>query len=81
MEIQAKLIEIVEKPYSVNGNEGISYRLRFLTSEDEIISIKSNRDQCSNLKPYFGKVGKLTLSLSVRKEDVTLSVASFTAKV
>lgn len=76
-EIQAKLIEVVQKPYSVNGNEGISYKLRFLVG-DEIWAIKSNSEQCSDMKKFDGKTGKAKFEVKARKEDVSLSLANFT---
>jgi len=78
--LNAKLIEVVEKPYSMNGNEGVSYKLRFLSEKDEIMVFKSSQLQTSSLKQYQGKNGKLTLDVSVYKEDVTLKVATFEVK-
>jgi len=80
MQLNAKLIEVVEKPYSMNGNEGISYRLRFLTEKDEIMAFKSDKNQCALLKPLVQKSGKLTLVASTYKEEVSVKVASFEAK-
>jgi len=79
-EINAKLIEVVEKPYSMNGNEGVSYKLRFLTEKDEIMVFKSTKDQTSSMKSSVSKNGKLVLDVSVYKEDVSLKVASFVTK-
>jgi len=79
-ELNAKLIEVVEKPYSMNGNEGVSYKLRFLSEKDEIMVFKSNKEQTSSLKAAVGKTGKLVLDVSVYREDVTLKVASFVTK-
>lgn len=75
--IDAKLIEVIAKPYSVSGNEGVSYKLRFLIS-DEIFLIKSNKEQVEQFETLSGRVGKVTLSVTSPKEIVSISVDSFT---
>jgi len=80
-EINAKLVEVIEKPYNVNGNEGISYKARFLTDKDEMMTLKTSRDINKSIKPLQGKVGKMVVSLNVYKEDVSVKLDSFSAKV
>jgi len=80
MLINAKLIEVVQKPYKVNGNEGVSNKLRFLTEKDEIICVRSNADQTKNLMPHQGKSGKLTLGIKAYKEEPLVTVESFEVK-
>jgi len=79
--LNAKLIEVVQKPYSFNGNEGISYKLRFLTDKDEIMQFKSTKEQTESFKDLVGKHGKMEITLSTRKEEVSVALATFIPKV
>lgn len=75
-ETTAKLIEVIQAPYKVNGNEGISYKLRFLVG-DEIWAVRSSKEQTEDLKTHQGKSGTVKFNIKARKEDVSLQVASF----
>jgi hypothetical protein len=76
-EAQAKLIEVVQKPYKVEGNEGISYKLRFLVGDD-IFELKSSLEQTEELKASQGFTGLAKFIVKARKETVTIVLASFT---
>ena len=76
VETEAKLVEVIQKPYKVEGNEGISYKLLFLVN-DKNWELKSSLEQTEDLKPLQGSVGKATFLVQSRKESVTLKLASF----
>lgn len=80
MLINAKLIEVVQKPYKVNGNEGVSNKLRFLTEKDEIGMFRSTAEQTKALLPFQGKSGKLVLGIKFYKEEPLITVESFEPK-
>ena len=77
--LKAKLIEVVQKPYKMAGNEGISYKLRFLVADD-VWQLKSSIEQTESLKSQVGTTGTCEFVVHSRKEDVTLQLATFTAK-
>lgn len=78
--MKAKLIEVVQKPYKMNGNEGVSHKLRFLTEKDEILRLSSNAQQTEQLKQHEGKSGILTLHVKGYKEEPIVTVESFEVK-
>lgn len=79
IKVSAKLIEVVQKPYKVEGNEGISYKLRFLVG-DEIWQLKSSLEQTESLKTQISQIGSAEFVARSRKEDVTLQLANFLVK-
>jgi len=79
LKAKAKLIEVVQKPYKVEGNEGISYKLRFLIG-DEIWELKSSIEQTEDLKSKVGVTAEAEFAVKSRKETVTLSLVKFDVK-
>jgi len=79
IKVKAKLVEVVQKPYKMEGNEGISYKLRFLVG-DELWEIKSSLEQTESLKSVEKQIGDAEFVIKSRKETVTLALASFTTK-
>lgn len=79
LKLNAKLIEVIQKPYKMEGNEGISYKVRFLVG-DEIYQLKSTIEQTESLKPLVGQVGSAEFHVKTRLESVTLVLASFLVK-
>lgn len=76
---EAKLLEAIEKPYNVNGNEGISYKLRVLIS-DEIFEFKSSSHQVESMRGLVGKTGKAKIAFSSPKERLTAHLVSLDVK-
>jgi len=79
IKLKAKLIEVVQKPYKMAGNEGISYKLRFLVGDD-IWQLKSSLEQTELFKNSVGKTGDAVFTVHARKEDVTIQLASLDIK-
>lgn len=77
--VKAKLVEVVQKPYKMEGNEGISYKLRFLVG-DELWEIKSSLEQTESLKSAVKQTGDAEFVIKSRKETVTLALAIFITK-
>ena len=81
IKVKAKLIEVIQSPYSVNGNEGISYKLRFLVNDSEIWEIKSSKEVTDQLKNFVDKVSSDAIfEIYARKEAVTLKLKEFPVK-
>jgi len=72
----AKLLTAEAKPYSMNGNEGTSYKVR-LNIEGEIFSCKSDAEQVASLKALEGSDGKAVIEITSRKENLALRLVSF----
>lgn len=79
VQTSAKLLSAVSKPYSFNGNEGISYKIRFI-AEDSIFEFRSNKEQVTQLESLVGKVGTLEIVINSVKETLVASVGSFVTK-
>lgn len=73
---RATLLTAESKPYSVNGNEGVSHKARFLV-ENEIYSLKCDESTVKALKPMQNETGELTFELTSPKENVKLVFTSF----
>jgi len=78
MEITAKarLLTAESKPYEMNGNSGISHRLRF-SVDGEIYVCKSNADEVQKLHDRVGHEGTAHFKFESRKENLTLKLVSF----
>lgn len=74
--IKAKLLTAESKPYSVNGNEGVSHKVRLL-AQNEIFVCKSNAEQVSRLKDVQGEDGEAVFRLTSRKESLSLELVTF----
>jgi len=74
--IKAKLLTAESKPYSVNGNEGVSHKVRLLVG-NEIFVCKSSKEQVARLQDVRGTDGEATFRLTSRKELLALELVSF----
>lgn len=73
---QAQLLSAESKPYNVDGNEGISHRIRF-NVKGEIYSVKSTAEEVRKYEPLIGQVASLVIGLVSRKENLSLKIVSF----
>lgn len=78
MEIQTKaqLLTAESKPYNVDGNTGISHRIR-LNVDGEIYVCKSTPEQISAVQAQVGKTGTALFKINSRKENMSLELISF----
>lgn len=80
MEIQTKatFLTAESKPYKMEGNEGVSHRVR-LAVDSEIYVFKSTEDQVRKLNENFkkGDVGDLSARVNSKKENLSLEIVSF----
>jgi len=77
-ETRATLLTAESKPYSFNGNEGTSHKIR-LSVGGEIYVCKSTAEQVAKYKVYEGKEGDAVVKLNSRKENISLELLSFEA--
>jgi len=78
IEHKAQLLTAESKPYEMNGNSGISHRIRFNVS-GEIFVCKATPAQVDEMKQYQGQEGTATFKFESRKENLTLRLVSFEA--
>jgi len=76
VETVAKILSAESKPYNMNGNEGISHRVRILV-DGEIFACKSSANQVAQLKEHINEEGDVTLSFTSRKENLGVELVSF----
>jgi len=74
--VTARLLTAESKPYEMNGNSGVSHRVRF-NIEGEIFNIKSSAEVVRSLSSRVGEEGRLTFKLESRKENLSMSLVSF----
>jgi len=75
--IEAKLLTAESKPYKVDGNEGVSHKIR-LNIAGEIYVCKSSESQVRSLSAQAGKGGMATIAINSRKENMSLELLGFT---
>jgi len=73
---EGMLLTAVSKPYSMNGTEGVSHRVRVLINGD-IYACKSNANQVESLKGALGSMGKITLRFKSPKETLGVEFIGF----
>jgi len=73
---QGTLLSAESKPYNVNGNEGISHKIRVLI-DGQIFPCKSSSTQVAQYKSYENKYGEITISLTSRKEALVVDFMEF----
>lgn len=72
----ATLLTAESRPYSFEGNEGVSHRVR-INIKGEIFACKSTEQQVKELKDQEGKEGRATLRFTSRKEKLALELVEF----
>jgi len=77
IETEGKILTAESKPYKIDGNEGVSHKIR-INVEGEIYVCKSTAQQVNDLKQYEGKDGSIQFKVNSRKENMTLELVSFT---
>lgn len=78
IKVKAKLLTAESRPYSVDGNEGVSHKIR-VNVNGEIYVCKSTPDQVNSLKVLEGKDGEAVIKVNSRKENMSLELVSFKA--
>lgn len=73
---KAQLLTSESKPYKMNGNEGVSHRIR-VSVQGEIYPLKATEAQVMQCRQYVGKQGEVTFDLQTRKEALTLQFVDF----
>lgn len=73
---EGKVLSAESKAYKMNGNEGISHRVR-LAVDGEIYPLKSSEEQVLRMKPHVGKEGVATVDLQSRKETLAIDLIEF----
>jgi len=75
-EEQAILLTAESKPYNMNGNSGVSHRVR-VSVKGEVFACKSTEEQVIALKPFEGQEGTAVLKLKSVKENLSIELVSF----
>lgn len=73
---KATLLTAESKPYKVDGNEGVSHKVRVLVT-GEIYSLKATEEQVLNYKPVEGETGEVTFILTSKKENLKAELVAF----
>jgi len=78
MEITSKatLLTAESKPYSFEGNEGVSNKIRFNIG-GEIFNCKATLEQVNKYKEYEGLEGVVSLKFTSRKENLSMTLVDF----
>ena len=76
IEGKGRIIEVIQKPYEMNGNKGVSYRVRALI-DDEIFVVKSNEEMTNEYKEYEGSEGHFLIKLTSPRESIRLDLVEF----
>jgi len=74
--VKAKMLTAESKPYSFEGNEGVSNKVR-ISVEGEIFSCNSSKDQIAIFKQFEGSEGTAKLKFTSRKENLKLEITAF----
>jgi len=77
-ESEAKIISAESKPYDIDGNKGVSHRIRVLIGT-EIFALRATEDQVTRAKDFVGKVGDIELEILSPKENLRAEFGSFVA--
>lgn len=73
---KAKILTAESKPYDVEGNTGVSHKIR-LNVDGEIYVCKSTPEQIEKVSPHVGADGEATIKVNSRKENMSLELVSF----
>jgi len=77
-EEKVKVLSADSKPYNIEGNEGVSHRVRFLVLEaGEIFNVRASAEQVEDLKDYIGSEGVAVLVFKSPKENLRVELVSF----
>lgn len=76
IDTKATILTAESKPYNVEGNEGISHRIR-VNVAGEIYPIKSTKEQVTELSERIGEEGEAVIKVNSRKENLSLELVSF----
>lgn len=79
LEEVGKVLSAESKPYSFDGNEGVSHKVRVLL-KDEIMPLRANADLVNQALTMVGKEAKISLSLTFPKENIRLNLISLATK-
>lgn len=75
-ETKALLLSAESKPYEIDGNKGVSHKIR-LSVEGEIYVCKSTESQVQELQSKVKTSGDAVIEVVSRKENMTLKLVSF----
>jgi len=75
--ITGKILTAESKPYKIDGNEGVSHKIR-INVDGEIYVCKSSAEQVNDLQEVIGEEGQCTFKVNSRKENLSLQLVSFT---
>lgn len=73
---QALLLSAESTPYNIDGNSGVSHKLRFLVGT-EIFPLRATENDVISFKQKEGDEGELTFRLTSRKENPQIHFVSF----
>jgi len=73
---KAQLLTADSVPYSIDGNEGVSHKVRF-NIDGEIYALKTDADTIKKLKPFEKQEGHLVFDLQSRKERISVVFTEF----
>jgi len=66
---QGILLTATSKPYDIEGNKGVSHRVRVLCT-DQIFSVRASEEEVTELKKYEGQEGEVTIDFISPKENL-----------
>jgi len=75
----SKILEVISKPWEIDGRSGVSHNVRLLTG-DEIFKVKSTEELNKTLESQVGKTGTATIEVSSPKEVAKLTLVKFESK-
>jgi len=75
LELTGKILSAESKPYNIQGNEGVSHKVRALVG-DEIFSLKATESLVKEAEEHIAN-GEVTLQVDLTspKENVKLTLA------
>jgi len=73
---KAQLLTAESNPYSIDGNEGVSNKVRF-NIEGEIYSLKTDAETVKRLKSLVGESGQVEFELQSRRERISTVFSDF----
>jgi len=73
----ATLLTAESRPYSIEGNEGVSHKAR-VNVDGEIYSLRTTEELVKELKNHLGEEGEAEIVFSSRKENLKAELVSFT---
>jgi len=73
---EATLLTAESKPYSIDGNEGVSHKVR-MNVDGEIYSFRATEELVKELSGRLGETGQAEIVFSSRKENLKAELVSF----